>query len=178
MYQTISIMKRIFTAIKDSDPIEHVHATMFIKGNRYTVTDRKDPRDNFYTVSGVFKNSLGGKESKEQGIHKTECANCLGIKGYTLFRKTRAKEDICLYNTEVTFKNKDFGVHPEIKVNKGEEIEVWEQHFSDGRIYYTAFRKGFDSEYYTYTHMRDASGKLVRNCGGIQASRELRILLS
>jgi len=65
------------TAKKTSKVPAHVHATMFIKGNEYSVTKTDDP--DWVRVSGKFRNSLGGHEYKEQSIQKTICAEHLTI---------------------------------------------------------------------------------------------------
>ena len=57
-------------AKKDSKKPLHVLPTMFIKGEFYWIT--KLDKD-FVLVSGKFKNSLGGTETKEQGIMKSIC---------------------------------------------------------------------------------------------------------
>lgn len=54
-------------AISDSEMVQHVLPTMFIKGEDYNV--KRHPKyDDFVVVSGLFKNSLGGTERKEQSI--------------------------------------------------------------------------------------------------------------
>lgn len=66
-------------ATKDSEIPEHVLSTMFIKGNTYIVSKHPNekPDEEFVIVEGYFKNSLGGKEWKEQGILKTICREFL-----------------------------------------------------------------------------------------------------
>jgi hypothetical protein len=89
---------------------------------------------------------------------------------------TTLKKDQYLYNTEEN-NTCDWGEpHPHIIAKAGELINVLVKPYADGRVYYTAF-KNIDGVYYAYTHMKDATGKLILNCGGLRASAELKELL-
>ena len=94
------------------------------------------------------------------------------------FVKTTLTKNLYLYNTEVR-NNTDWGEpHPYVFAYAGEEIDVWVQYYSDGRIYYTAFRKDREGNIYTYTHMKSREGKIILNCGGIQSSSEIKKYLN
>jgi len=87
---------------------------------------------------------------------------------------TLLKERQYLYNTEAptTF---DYGNQDFVILEAGETVNVLVDRFPDGRVYYTAFtvKKG---TYYCYTHMKDANGALILNCGGHRMSYELQQL--
>jgi len=103
--------------------------------------------------------------------------------------ETVLKANTYLNNTEAP-SHPDYGIVDYITAMAGETINVWVRPFSDGRVYYTAYRKcsrsfknivGYfthtEGVYYTCTHMKDAGGILTKNCGGHRASFELQELL-
>ena len=90
------------------------------------------------------------------------------MKTKTVFIKYVMKSNYLLINTEEPVRD-----YPKkVLVKEGEEVDMKVTHFPDGRIYYTIF-KLVDGVYYCYTHMREASGRIQQNCGGIRASYEL-----
>lgn len=60
-------MNHIAKCILQSEVPKHVHPTMFIKNNLYSIFERIDEWD---IIEGRFMNSLGGSEYKVQSIKR------------------------------------------------------------------------------------------------------------
>lgn len=88
---------------------------------------------------------------------------------HSWYKKYTMKKDHQLINTEASIEDpKRFQY-----VKAGEEVGMRISVFPDNRIYYTIFKE-VDGAFYCYTHMREASGKIQPNCGGLTASWEIR----
>lgn len=84
------------------------------------------------------------------------------------FIKYVMKGDFRLLNTEAPICD-----YPKtVCVKAGEQVDMRVTSLADGRIYYTIF-KLVDGTYYCYTHMRESTGRIQPNCGGLRASYEL-----